>query len=86
MYSIEITSTAAKAIKRLSKPDRDRVMEAIESLNADPRPIGCKKMKGRAADAYRIRIGGMRVVYEVRDKVLVVVVINVGHRGGVYKR
>jgi mRNA interferase RelE/StbE len=58
-------------------------MRAIRNLSANPRPAGCKKLKG--LDAWRIRVGDYRVIYEIHDDVLVVLVIRVAHRGEVYK-
>ena len=52
-------------------------------LEQDPRPLGCKKLKGR--DAYRIRIGDYRVIYEIQDGKLIVTVITIGHRREVYE-
>jgi mRNA interferase RelE/StbE len=52
-------------------------------LEGDPRPPGCKKLKGR--DAWRIRIGDYRAIYEINDGRLVVTVITIGHRREVYE-
>jgi mRNA interferase RelE/StbE len=52
-------------------------------LELDPRPLGCKKLKGR--DAYRIRIGDYRVIYEINDGRLIVTVVTIGHRREVYE-
>jgi mRNA interferase RelE/StbE len=52
-------------------------------LEQDPRPPGCKKLKGR--DAWRIRIGDYRVIYEINDGHLIVTVITIGHRREVYE-
>jgi mRNA interferase RelE/StbE len=59
------------------------VTGAISSLQSNPRPAGCKKLAGNA-DYYRIRVGDYRVLYEIRDRVLLVLVIKVGHRREVY--
>ena len=58
-------------------------MQAIDKLALVPRPPGCKKLKGR--DAYRIRIGEYRVIYEIHDDVLIVLIIRVAHRREAYK-
>ncbi|MGA0557011.1 type II toxin-antitoxin system RelE family toxin [Larkinella sp. VNQ87] len=57
-------------------------MEAIKALADNPRPFGCKKLKGRKG--YRIRVGDYRVVYEINDGILVVLIIDVGHRREIY--
>lgn len=67
----------------LPKPQQNHLRSAITALSERPRPSGCKKLKG--IDAYRIRIGDYRVIYQVNDAVLIVSVIAVGHRREVYK-
>lgn len=62
-----------------------RLVEAIDKLAENPRPRGCKKLAGRY-DLYRIRVGRYRVVYAIRDEVLVVVIVAIGHRRDVYRR
>jgi mRNA interferase RelE/StbE len=63
---------------------RGRVRGAISLLANDPRPPNAKKLKGR--DALRVRVGDYRVIYTVMDDVLLVVVVNLGHRRDVYDR
>lgn len=62
--------------------DRPRVRGAIALLAVEPRPPGATALRGR--DALRIRVGDYRVIYTVRDHVLVVVVVTLGHRRDVY--
>ena len=57
----------------------------MEGLATEPRPEGCTKLKARR-DLYRVRVGDYRVIYEVRDEELLVVVVMVGHRREVYER
>lgn len=59
-------------------------MAAIESLESDPRPVGCKKLVG-SDHTYRLRIGDYRVVYEIQDDILVILVVRIRHRGDVYR-
>lgn len=61
-----------------------RLEPTIDRLVDDPRPRGTVKLKGED-ELYRIRAGDYRIVYEVRDAALVVVVIKVGHRRDVYR-
>ena len=63
---------------------RVRVADAIRALGADPRPPGCTKLAGNAA-YYRVRVGDYRVLYEVRDREILVLVIKIGHRRDVYR-
>ena len=72
-YRVEIKPQAEKALGRLPNPQRGRVALAIDGLARNPRPAGCAKIVG-APDAYRIRVGDFRVLYEVHDQVLVIVV------------
>jgi mRNA interferase RelE/StbE len=60
------------------------VADAIRALGADPRPPGCKELAGDIA-YYRIRVGDYRVLYEVRDREILVLVIKIGHRREVYR-
>lgn len=83
-YRIEITKSAAKEIRAISrKADRQRLVSRIRQLAADPRPPGCAKLSGR--DAYRVRQGAYRVVYTIEDDRLVVEIVKVGHRRDVYR-
>lgn len=83
MYTLSILPSAQKELARLSESDYTRVVAAIQGLATTPRPTGCKKLVG--SDAWRIRVGQYRVVYEIEDAVLVVTVVKVGHRRDVYR-
>lgn len=83
-YQLEITRRAQRALARLQHRDLDRIREAIAGLADEPRPAGCKKLTGR--EAWRIRVGRYRVIYEVEDTARVVTVVEVGHRRDVYRR
>ncbi|RII40892.1 type II toxin-antitoxin system RelE/ParE family toxin [Galactobacter valiniphilus] len=83
-YQVEFTSAAAKQIRKLQRPVRERLLDAIEDLQDDPRPHGARKLVGEAI-AWRIRVGDYRVIYEVVDESLVVTVIRAAHRREVYR-
>ncbi len=84
-YSLRIKDSAAKEIERIEpKKIRRLIVARIQRLATDPRPPGCEKLAG-AGDRYRVRQGAYRIVYEVRDLELVVVLVKVGHRSRVYK-
>lgn len=83
-YAIRFTRSAEKALARLPKQVAVRITAAIAELAGDPRPAGCKKIRGEQG-AWRIRVGNYRVVYVVRDSELVVSVVSVGHRRDVYR-
>jgi mRNA interferase RelE/StbE len=81
-YQIEITNFAERKIKKLEEQLRSEVIGLIYKLAENPRPHGCKKLKGR--EAYRVRLGDYRIIYEIRDKVLIVSIVDVGHRKEIY--
>ena len=84
-YRVEITASAEKALARLQTADMTRVVRAIAALAAVPRPTGCRKLRGHE-DLYRIRVGLYRVIYSIDDRRIIVVVLKLGHRKGVYRR
>lgn len=83
-YEVQILPKAARQLKALSVEVRQDISLTIQSLANEPRPIGVKKLSGEK-DIYRVRVGNYRVLYRIVDKVLVVVVVSVGHRREVYR-
>lgn len=84
-YRVEISPVAAKELGSLPKPVQSRIKVKVLALAADPRPSGSTKLVGTRS-SWRVRIGDYRVIYEVRDEVLIVLVIKIGHRKQVYLR
>lgn len=84
MYRISFTSAAARDIRSLPHEVARRVVRAIEKLAENPRPNGVRKLEG-SDPLYRIRVGDYRVIYDVRDDEIVVVVVRVRHRKDVYR-
>jgi mRNA interferase RelE/StbE len=82
-HLIEFKPCVDREIEALPREAQARVVKAVRALADNPRPRGCKKLKGR--DAYRIRVGDYRVVYEIHDDVLIVLVVRVAHRREAYK-
>jgi mRNA interferase RelE/StbE len=82
-YTILIERYAQKQIMKLDKKVIPVIKSAIASLADNPRPHGYKKLKGE--DAYRIRVGDYRVIYEINDNTIIVTVVSVGHRKDIYK-
>lgn len=82
-YRLFIKPSAAKEIEALPKQDRRRIVAKITSLSHDPRPPGCEKLSGH--DRYRLRQGNYRILYEIQDLALIVVIVKVGHRRDVYR-
>jgi len=72
-----------RELSRLNKRDYEKIEAAILQLAEDPRPASCQKLKGR--DAWRIRVGNYRVIYEIDDQARNVVILNVGHRKEIYR-
>lgn len=82
-YAVELKPSARKELDSLPDTVLARVIDKIESLARDPRPAGCKKLKGYK-DQWRVRIGDWRAVYIVNDATRVVSVTRVAHRSKVY--
>lgn len=83
-YDVLFTPQARRQLDKLPAQVRPILRAAIDTLRDDPCPHGVEKLSG-GTNEYRIREGDYRVLYEIRDKVLVVVVIKVGHRREVYR-
>ena len=84
-YEVQILPKAVRQIKALSAVEvRQDITLTIQSLTNEPRPIGVKKLSGEK-DVYRVKAGNYRVLYRIIDKILVVVVVSVGHRREVYR-
>jgi mRNA interferase RelE/StbE len=83
-YRIELTPAAARQLRKLDPQARRRIQAAVELLGANPRPPGAKKPVGGEGE-WRVRTGEYRIIYEIQDQVLLVLVLAVGHRGGVYR-
>jgi mRNA interferase RelE/StbE len=82
-YSVSIKQSALKSLKNIAREDRLRIIEAIDQLKVNPAAGGV--LKGEYSGLRRIRIGSYRVVYEVHDEKLTVLVIRIGHRREVYR-
>jgi mRNA interferase RelE/StbE len=83
-YRIEFTHSADREFKKLEAVIKQRISDEVVGLETNPRPSGCAALKGYA-HTYRIRVGDYRIIYQVHDKVLLVLVLKVGHRGDVYR-
>ncbi len=83
MYTLQFTPAALRDYKKLSENEIPKINKAIESLAVNPRPTGYKKLKGR--DAYRIRIGDYRIIYEIHNQILTIILFRIRHRKDVYR-
>jgi mRNA interferase RelE/StbE len=82
-YTVVLTRTAQKQLDKLPDKVADTLLDVIDALAKDPRPDGCKKLKGRLG--YRIRKGDYRILYDVQDSVLTIQVVAVGNRREIYE-
>lgn len=82
-YTVLIERAARRALKGLHPQDRQRIVMAVELLATEPRPSAATQLRGR--DAWRVRVGDFRVIYEIHDDQLVVYVVTLGHRREVYR-
>lgn len=82
-YAVVLARTAEKQLDKLPDQIADTLLNTLDGLAKDPRPDGCKKLKGRLG--YRIRKGDYRIIYDVQDTVLIVEIVAVGHRRDVYE-
>ncbi len=83
-YSIEISRTAEKQLKKLNRDDQRRVVKAIVALADDPHPQGSRRLTGYE-DVFRIRVGPYRVLYSASGQRLVIIILKIGHRKDVYR-
>ena len=83
-YSVELAKSAEKELRRIDGRYIPRIFAAVESLAKEPRPTGCKKLSG-SNHTYRIRIGTYRVIYDIQESRLLVLVIKISHRKDVYQ-
>lgn len=83
-YEIEISRTAEKQLRRLSREDQLRLARAMVALAGDPLPRGCRKLAGYD-DVYRIRAGRFRILYSLSRQRLVIIILKIGHRRDVYR-
>lgn len=83
-YTVRLERPAQRALDGLQGALFARITAALRSLATNPRPPGVKKLSG-GANLYRVRIGDWRVVYTIRDRELLVLVLRVAHRRDVYR-
>lgn len=83
-YRVEVLRTAARELNGLAQPVRRRVRRTIRGLADVPRPQGAVLLGGRDR-IWRVPVGDYRILYRIHDDVLLVVVVRIGHRSGVYR-
>lgn len=83
-YTVKIVGAAKRQLRRLSKDSQRRILDKIEKLSLEAKPRGYKQLQGDA-NLFRIRIGDYRVIYEIHESVLIVLVLRIAHRREVYR-
>lgn len=84
-YKVQILPSALKELSRLDKTAKKRIDTHILDLANIPRPSGAIAMKGASKGLFRIVVGKYRVIYEIKDDQLIIVVVKIGHRREVYR-
>lgn len=82
VYQVSLKKRVLKALEDINEPYYSKIKEAIYRLADNPRPQGYKKLKGR--DGYRIRVADYRIIYDIFKNILVVDVVDLGHRKDIY--
>jgi mRNA interferase RelE/StbE len=86
-YRVELRPAADRALRKLPGGARDRIGKVITLLTENPRPPAAKMLVGNDSPRlWRVRTGDYRVVYQIHDDVLLVLVVAVGHRREIYER
>ena len=83
-YHVEFAPSAARSFAKLERRTQRRVAQRVEALVYTPRPRGSEKLRG-ATDRYRLRVGDYRIIYDIEDDALVILILRVGHRRDVYR-
>ncbi len=83
MYHIKFSRPAEKDYKKLPREIAERVDKAIKPLADEPRPANCKKLQN--SHFYRIRVGDYRILYEIKEDTVIILVLRIRHRKEVYK-
>ncbi len=84
-FEIELSSRAYRFLKNINKAVYDRIIQKIERLAEDPFPQDAKRVIGREEKAFRVRVGGYRVLYAVYLDKETILIINIDKRSKVYK-
>jgi mRNA interferase RelE/StbE len=79
-YQIEISKRVRKGMAHLPRQDQAKILTMIKTLAEEPRPVGCRPVKGAERGTYRVRVGDYRVIYVVLDDERVVVVARISRR------
>jgi mRNA interferase RelE/StbE len=82
-YEVLVEPAARRTLSKLPQPVRARLVQRMETLATNPRPVGAVKLAGH--NAYRVRVGDYRIIYSIIDDRLLILIVDVGHRRDVYR-
>jgi len=82
-YELVVRPSVSKDTKDIPSSDLIKILQKMRALCDDPRPPGSIKLSGM--EYYRVRQGDYRIIYEIEDNRLIVVVVKVGHRRAIYR-
>lgn len=82
-YQIRITEAVQKKLDKLPDFVASKLIKSMQQLAFNPRPAGCKKLKGQ--DGFRIRVGDYRIIYQLKNQQLIILILDVGLRKDIYK-
>ena len=82
-FELVFKQSVAKDLRSIPNKQVERILKRIEALKVEPRPPGVEKLSGQ--ELFRIRQGAYRILYEIRDDELIVIVVKIGHRRDVYR-
>ena len=82
-YRIELKTSVNKDFRPIPSQDIERIISKIDSLATDPRPAGASKLVG--TQAWRVRTGNYRILYQIDDQAQSITIIKIGHRSAVYR-
>ncbi len=84
-YTVELTPSAARRLKKLDPAARARIRGTIELLHDNPRPPAATQLVGGGGE-WRVRTGDYRVIYDIDDHIVRILVVAIGHRKDIYRR
>ncbi len=84
-YIVELKPSAFRSLAKLPKEDQRIIRSRIDALASNPFPPNVKKLE-RIENLYRLRVGDYRVIYQVQKKILLILVVAIGHRKEIYRQ
>ena len=82
-YEVLFKKSVAKDLRAFPKQEVKRILQRVRALALNPRPVGCEKLSGQ--ERYRVRQGSYRIIYEIEDAKLIVLVVKISHRRNAYR-